>query len=49
MKLELKIHLPTGEEVFFTLDEAKQLYVTLKDLFEPLALAKTLVQTPVTR
>lgn len=43
MKLELKIYLPTGEEVFFTLDEAKQLYFTLKDLFEPSTFAKPLV------
>lgn len=35
MKLELKILLPTGEDVFFTLEEAKQLYETLKELFEP--------------
>lgn len=33
MKLEIKVLLPTGEDVFFTLDEAKQLYITLKDLF----------------
>lgn len=37
MKLEIKVILPTGEDVFFTLDEAKSLYETLKDLFEPKA------------
>ncbi len=35
MKLEIEVFLPTGETVHFSLEEAKALYMTLKELFEP--------------
>lgn len=37
MKLEIEVFLPSGESVHFTLEEAKQLFNTLKNLFEPVA------------
>lgn len=34
MKIEIKVLLPTGEDVLFSLEEARELYATLKDIFE---------------
>lgn len=37
MKLKLEIHVlsPDGTPIELSLEEAKELYMTLKDLFEP--------------
>jgi len=35
MKIEIHVMSPDGSPIELTLAEAKELYITLKDLFEP--------------